>query len=225
MSWFAAISGKRGRSPQFSDAAIQFCLTIKNLFGLALRQTTGFVQSLLALSGLPWPVADFSALCRRQRSLDVQAAYRPSSGGLNLLLDSTGIKFLGEGEWKCKKHGAERRRQWRKLHIGIDAQTLQVRAICATSNNVSDAVVVPHLLAQLPAGESLLSVTGDSAYDTQTVYAAVMERNAMPIIPLRKNARMRKGAAFAHRNAAIAACRRSGRQRTAHPSRHSQSVH
>ncbi|KGH26153.1 transposase ISSpo9 [Comamonas testosteroni] len=124
MSWFAAISGKRGRSPQFSDAAIQFCLTIKNLFGLALRQTIGFVQSLLALSELPRPVPDFSTLCRRQRSLDVQVACRPSSGGLELLLDSTGTKFLGEGEWKCKKHGAERRRQWRKLHIGIDAQTL-----------------------------------------------------------------------------------------------------
>ena len=102
MSWFAAASGKRGRSPQFSDAAIQFCLTIKNLFGLALRQTTGFVQSLLVSSGLRWPVPDFSTLCRRQRSLDVQVTYRPSSGGLNLLIDSTGIKFLGEGEWKCK---------------------------------------------------------------------------------------------------------------------------
>ena len=127
-----------------------------------------------------------------------------------MLLDSTGIKFLGEGEWKCKKHGTERRRQWRKLYSGIDAQTLQARAICVTSNNVSDAVMVLHLLAQLPADESLLSVTGDGAYDTQTVYAAVMERNAMPIIPARKNARMRKGAAFAHRNAAIAACRHFG---------------
>ena len=74
MSWIAAASGKRGRSPQFSDAAIQFCLTIKNLFGLALRQTTGFVQSLLALSGLTWAAPDFSTLCRSQRNLDVQVA-------------------------------------------------------------------------------------------------------------------------------------------------------
>lgn len=211
MSWFAAASGKRGRSPQFSDAAIQFCLTIKNLFGLALRQTTGFVQSLLALSGLLWPVPDFSTLCRRQRSLDVQVAYRSSAAGLHLLVDSTGIKFLGEGEWKCKKHGPERRRQWRKLHIGIDAQTLQVRAICVTSNNVTDAAVLPQLLEQIPAEEPLLTVTGDGAYDTQPVHAAVMQRNATPIIPPRKNARMRKGDAFAHRNAAIAACRRLGR--------------
>ncbi|GAO68769.1 transposase [Comamonas sp. E6] len=130
MSWLAADSGKRGHSPQFSDAAIQFCLTIKNLFGLVLRQTTGFVQSLLALSGLLWPIPDFSTLCRRQRRLDVQVAYRSSAAGLHRLVDSTGIKFLGEGEWKCKKH----RRQWRKLHIGIDAQTLQCCRSCGASS-------------------------------------------------------------------------------------------
>ena len=71
MSWFAPGSGKRGRSPKFSDAAIQFCITIKNFFGMALGQTTGFVQLLLALSGLLWPIPDFSTFCRRQRSLDV----------------------------------------------------------------------------------------------------------------------------------------------------------
>ncbi|KGG92585.1 hypothetical protein P368_10595 [Comamonas thiooxydans] len=98
-------------------------MTIKNLFGLALRQASGFVQSLLALSGLRWPVPDFSTLCCRQHHLDVQVTYQPNQGGLHLLLDSTGIKFLGEGEWKCKKHGAERRCQWRKLHICIDDQT------------------------------------------------------------------------------------------------------
>lgn len=154
-----AASGKRGRSPLFSDAAIQFCLTIKNLFGLALRQTTGFVQSLLALSGLRWPASDFSTLCRRQRSLGVQVAYRSSAAGLHLLVDSTGIKFLGEGEWKCKKHGAEHRRQWRKLHIGIDAQTLQIRAICVTPNHVTDAAVLPHLLEQVCV-EINITVTG-----------------------------------------------------------------
>ena len=165
MQWFAAASGKRGRSPKFSDAAIQFCLTIKNLFGLALRQAVGFVESLLKLSGLHWPVPDFSTLCRRQRSLQVHVPYRSSQAGLHLLVDSTGIKFLGEGEWKCKKHGAERRHQWRKLHIGIDAQTLQIRTICVTSNDVSDAAVVADMLEQVPPGEALCSLTGDGAYD------------------------------------------------------------
>lgn len=155
MSWFAAASGKRGRSPLFSDAAIQFCLTFKDLFGLAWRQNTGFVQSLLALSGLTWAVPDFSTLCRSQRNLDVQVAYHRSATGLHLLVDSTGIKFLGEGEWKCKKHGPQRRCQWRKLHIGIDSQTQQVRAICVTSNNMTDAAVLPQLLEQIPAEELL----------------------------------------------------------------------
>ena len=212
MSWFAAASGKRGRSPKFSDAAIQFCLTLKNLFGLALRQSTGLVQSVLQLSGLAWPAPDFSTLCRRQLGLNVQVPYTRSQGGLHLLVDSTGIKFLGEGEWKCKKHGPERRRQWRKLHIGIDAQTLQIRAICVTSNNVSDAAVLPDLLQQLPEDEALESLTGDGAYDTQPVYEAVIQRGAVPIIPPRKNARIRKGDAFAYRNAALVACRRLGRR-------------
>ena len=211
MSWFAAASGKRGRSPKFSDAAIQFCLTLKNLFGLALRQATGLVESVLQLSGLTWPTPDFSTLSRRQQTLNVQIPYTRSQAGLHLLVDSTGIKFLGEGEWKCKKHGSEYRRQWRKLHIGIDAQTMQLRAICVTSNNVSDAAVIPDLLDQLPQDEKLESLTGDGAYNTKQVYEAVIEHGATAIIPPRKNARMRKGKAFAHRNAAIAACKRLGR--------------
>lgn len=211
MCWFATASGKRGRSRKFSDAAIQFCLTLKNLFGLALRQTTGLAESVLHLCGLAWPVPDFSTLCRRQLDLNVQVPYTRSQAGLHLLVDSTGIKFLGEGEWKCKKHGPERRRQWRKLHIGIDAQTLQVRAICVTSNNVSDAAVIPDLLQQLPEDEVLESLTGDGAYDTQAVHEEVLKRGGIPIIPPRKNARIRKGKAFVHRNAAIAACRRLGR--------------
>lgn len=93
-----------------------------------------------------------------------------------------------------------------------NAQTLQVRAICVTSNHVSDAAVVPELLVQIPADELLLTVTGDGTYDTQPVHAALIQRNAMPIIPPRKNARMRKGDAFVHRNAAIAAYKRLGRR-------------
>ena len=94
---------------------------------------------------------------------------------------------------------------------GIDAQTLQLRAICVTSNNVSDAAVVTDLLAQVPVDETIASFTGDGAHDTQPVYEAVMQRGAIPIVPPRKNARIRKGAAFAYRNGAIDACRRLGR--------------
>lgn len=186
-------------------------MTLKNLFGLALRQATGLVESVLQLSGLSWPTPDFSTLSRRQQTLNVQIPYTRSQAGLHLLVDSTGIKFLGEGEWKCKKHGAEYRRQWRKLHIGIDAKTLQIRAICVTSNNVSDAAVIPDLLDQLPQDEKLESLTGDGAYDTKQVYEAVVVHGATPIIPPRKNARIRKGSVFVQRNAAIAACKSVGR--------------
>ncbi|CUH88961.1 hypothetical protein PH5382_02905 [Phaeobacter sp. CECT 5382] len=100
MVWTPPSSGKRGRQRQFSDAAIQTCLTMKVLFGMPLRQTNGLVQSLLRLVGLDWVVPDFSTLCRRQKTqttLNVNLSYRGSSGPLNLLIDSTGIKAEGEG--------------------------------------------------------------------------------------------------------------------------------
>ena len=123
MQWLAQPSGKTGRNPTFSDAAVQFCLTIKGLFGLPLRQATGFVHSLLQLSGLEWPVPDYSTLCRRQKRISIVIPYRLQPAGLHLLIDSTGVNILGEGEWKRKKHGADNRRKWRKIHLGIDIQT------------------------------------------------------------------------------------------------------
>lgn len=99
MEWLAPSSGKQGRADKFSDAAIQFCLMIKNLFGLALRQASGMVASLLKLSGLDWSTPDYSTLCRRQQRLQVCISYRPNPKGLHLLVDSTGVKMLGEGEY------------------------------------------------------------------------------------------------------------------------------
>ncbi len=98
-------TGTRGRQQQFSDAAIQACLSLKVLFGMPLRQTTGFVESLLRLAGLDWAVPDDSTLCRRQKTLNVSLPYRGGTGPLTLLIDSTGIKAEGEGEWNACKHG------------------------------------------------------------------------------------------------------------------------
>ncbi len=191
MDWLALGSGKRGRAEKFSDVAIQFCLMVKNLFGLALRQAIGMVASLLKLSGLDWPTPDYTTLCRRQQHLQVCISYRANPNGLHLLVDSTGVKMLGEGEWKTKKHGAEYRRQWRKVHLGIDAETLEIRAIEVTSNRVGDAQVLPDLLNQIPRDESIDSVSGDgaydTAYDTKRSHTAIAERDAEAIIPVRKN--------------------------------------
>ena len=187
MAWFAAPTGKRGRSPTFSDAAIQFCLSIKCLFGLPLRQSIGMVESLLKLAGLDWPAPDFSTISRRQKHLRVVIPYQRSRDGLHLLVDSTGIKMLGEGEWKRKKHGADYRRQWRKIHMGIDAQTLEIRAFEVTDNAEGDAPMLPELLSQIPADEPIISVSGDGAYDTKGCHAAIAARGAAAIIPTRKN--------------------------------------
>ena len=190
MNWFAGGTGKRGRSPIYSDAAIQFCLSLKCLFGLPLRQSMGLVESLLELSGLNWPVPDFSTISRRQKHLQVAIPYRGKNDVLHLLVDSTGVKMLGEGEWKTKKHGADYRRQWRKVHLGIDAQTLEIRAIEVTSNSVGDAPMLPELLAQVAT--PIATVTGDGAYDTKACHAAIAAVGATAIIPARKNARLWK---------------------------------
>ncbi|MBB6132652.1 hypothetical protein HD842_000763 [Massilia aurea] len=117
MCWQGSASGKRGRRPKYSEAAIQFCLNIKGLFNLALRQAMGMEQSLLKFAGLVWQVPDFSTVSRHQKHLSVMIGVQPTTTGLHLLVDSTGIKMLGEGEWKTKKHGADYRRQWRKATL------------------------------------------------------------------------------------------------------------
>jgi len=121
MCWHGSASGKRGCSPKYSEAAIQFCLTIKGLFNLPLRQAMVMSQSLLKLAGLNWQVPDFSTVSRRQKHLAVTIGAQPTTTGLHLLVDSTGIQMLSEGEWKAKWYGADYRRQWRKVHLGIDA--------------------------------------------------------------------------------------------------------
>src|SRR6056300_323115 len=173
MTWHAAPTGKRGRQPEFSDAAIQVCLTMKVLFGMPLRQTTGFVESLLRLAGLDWKVPDFSTLSRRQKTLSVAIPYRGGTGPLHLLVDSTGIKAEGEGEWNARKHGGPKRRLWRKIHIGVDEETLEIRAIEVTSSSIGDAPMLPDLLSQIPPDQELGSVTADGAYDTRKCHDAI----------------------------------------------------
>jgi hypothetical protein len=213
MQWHGQPSGRRGLVQQFSDAAIQFCLTIKGLFGLALRQAIGFVQSLLQLAKLDWEVPDYSTVCRRQKHLTVVIPRYTSRKGLHLLVDSTGIKMLGEGEWKTKKHGTDYRRQWRKVHLGIDAETMEIRAIEITDNGVGDAPMLPELLKQIPVSETICFVSGDGAYDTKGCHAAIAARGAAAIIPTRKNAQYWKEntAGAKARNETLRATRYLGR--------------
>jgi transposase len=199
---------------------------MKVLFGMALRQTTGFVESLLRLVGLDWTVPDFSTLSRRQKSLAVNIPYRGSQGPLHLLIDSTGIKVEGEGalswfaskplpgnKWHARKHGGPKRRMWRKIHLGIDEQTLEIRAVEITGNHIGDAPVLPDLLSQIPSDEEIDSVTADGAYDMRNCHDAIADRGAAAIIPPRRNAKPWKPttAGAIARNEALRASKYLGR--------------
>jgi hypothetical protein len=192
MVWLAAKAGRPGRPPVFSDAAIQFCLMVKVLFGLPLRQTTGMVSSILEMAELTWPVPDFSTLSRRQKSISVGISSRRAPGPLNLLVDSTGIKFLGDGEWLARKHGTHRRRQYRKVHLAMDTATGDIRAVEFTSSREGDSPILPDLLDQIPPDQPIGTVTGDGAFDTRRCHAAILDRGGNAIIPIRKNGRLWK---------------------------------
>ncbi|MCP1167714.1 IS5 family transposase [Limimaricola litoreus] len=199
MIWHAGKTGKRGRPETFSDAAVQICLTLKVLFGLPLRQTVGLVESLIQMAGLDWPVPGYSTLCRRQARIAVRVPYRASGQPLNLLIDNkassavgprsmpNGIKFRGDGEWQVRKHGPSRRRQWRKVHIAVDAGTGDARALEFTSSRQGDSPLLPALLAQILPEEAIGMVTAGGAYDTRRCHDAIIDRGADAVIPIRRN--------------------------------------
>src|ERR671916_1379614 len=161
-------TGRRGRPQVFSAAAIQCVLTLKVLYQLPLRAAQGMAGSLIRLAGLDWPVPHYSTLSRRQRDLVVTIPYRPRGGPLHLVIDGTGLKVLGEGEWKVRRHGADKRRVWRKVHLAVDAGSHEVRAVEMTDHRRGDGEVAPGLLAQVPEGEQIASLSGDGAYDTRS---------------------------------------------------------
>ena len=171
------------------------------------------VASLLKMADLDWAVPDYTTLCRRQKTLAVQIPYRRADGPLNLLVDSTGIKFLGDGEWQARKHGVQGRRQWRKVHLAMDTATSDIRAVEFTPSSDGDSPLLPELLNQIPEGEEIGTVTADGAYDTRRCHTAIIDREATAIIPIRKNGRPWKEdcpAAIA-RNETLRATRHYGR--------------
>lgn len=215
LAWHAAGgTGRRGRPATFSDAAIQAVLTLKVLYHLPLRAAQGMAGSLIRLAGLDWRVPHYSTLSRRQRKLVVAIPYRPRSGPLHLVIDSTGLKVLGEGEWKLRRHGAGRRRVWRKVHLAIDADSHEVRAVEMTDHRHGDGEIVPGLLAQIPKDEPIGIVGGDGAYDTRGVYEASASRQATLIVPPRRNGKpwKRRTIGAAERNETLRAIGHLGRR-------------
>jgi hypothetical protein len=185
-AWCTEPRTSRSGQPWYSPLAILTALTLRAVFRLALRQAEGLIGSLIRLLGLDFPVPDHTSLSRRADGQDVP---HPRSGSgaeaVHLLVDSTGLKLGGGGEWLIEKHGTRTRRSWRKLHIGLDAETGEIAAAELTTKDVDDAAQVGPLLGQV-AGR-VASFTGDGAYDQDGVYLAVADHQpeAVVIVPPR----------------------------------------
>lgn len=163
-------------------------VTLEEVYGLPLRATEGLTRSLLKLLGVELSVPCYTTLCRRRRSLEVELPRRKKSEPLHMVVDSTGIKVYGEGEWKVRQHGYTRRRTWRKLHLGVDEATLELVAVAVTTNDFKDSQLLPDLLAQVE--EKLSQVTADGAYDSRNCYEAIRQRKARATIPPQKKAKI-----------------------------------
>ena len=159
--------GSRGRGFQFSDVAIETALMIKGIFKLPLRALEGFINSIFSLMKVPLASPSYSCISKRAKTVEV--AYRsPSRGPVShMVIDSTGLKVFGEGEWKMRKHGKEKRRIWRKLHLAVDASTHEVIAAGVSVESVGDNEVLPTLLN--PLRRKIEQVSADGAYDTKAV--------------------------------------------------------
>lgn len=179
-----------GKGWRYSDVAILAALSLRTAFRLTLRQTQGFLASLKRCLGLRIKVPHYSTYCRRAAGLEVPKLVRPAGGGpLHLAIDATGLKIHGEGEWKVRVHGKDRRRVWRKLHLGVDIATGAIVAQALTPSQIHDAAELDDLLTAVDA--PIAAVYVDKAYDSFDSHAAILARGARPVIPPRKGAAIR----------------------------------
>ena len=187
--WYAQEkTGRRGASNTYSAVAIQCGLVIRAVFQLPLRATEGFLGSLVKWLGLELKIPDYSTFSRRGQELAVLIGRSASTRARHIVIDSSGLKVYGEGEWKVRQHGVGRRRTWRKLHLAVDAENHEVIAAELTAAFVGDAPVLPDLLDQLDPDESIASVAADGLHDTKACHAAILKRGAQALIPPREGA-------------------------------------
>jgi hypothetical protein len=195
-AWAAEPRTTRGGQPRYSALAILTALTLRAVFRLAYRQAEGLLGSIVGLLGLALAVPDHTTLSRRAATLEVPRPRPPPSsdaGGsgaepLHLLVDSTGLRLCGAGEWLREKHGTRTRRSWKKLHLGVDADTGRIVGAALTDRDVDDGAQAGPLLDQV--AQPVASFTGDGGYDRDRVFGSVAERHpeATVIVPPRATA-------------------------------------
>ena len=188
LAWIPARAGNRGGQPLYSDVAIETGLSLRLIFHLGLRQTEGFLRSLLKLMGVDLPCPDHTTFSRRNHAVEVgRHSENLPAGPINFIVDSTGLKICGQGEWHARMHGKRQRRRWRKLHLGVDGEGW-IHASKITDDHEQDPCQVPDLLDQVE--REINSFVGDGIYDRDSVYEAVMRHSPLAtlIVPPRKDA-------------------------------------
>jgi len=188
-TWLHTGEKQRGSQFEYSDQAILVMLTAREVLHLTNRGVEGFVRSIFRMMKINLPVPDHTTLSKRGKGLPVNLP-KKSRQSLNIVMDSTGLKVYGEGEWKVRQHGVSKRRTWRKLHVGANPDDGEIQAVILTENNVSDDAAVEVLLEQIDL--AIVNFAADGAYDKRKVYDRlnVHSPDVNILIPPRKNARI-----------------------------------
>jgi hypothetical protein len=160
-AWQAPASGKRGGQPIYSSIAIETSLALRLVFHQPLRQTEGLLRSIANALKIDIAIPDHTTMSRRGGGLTILPKRIDRNEPLHLLVDSTGLKIYGEGEWLDQKLGIRSRRRWRKLHLGLDAGTHEIVAVELTPDDVGDVAELPNLLDQID--DDIASLTADGA--------------------------------------------------------------
>lgn len=211
--WHPQIENKkRGRQPLYSDLAIQTCLTMRLIYSLPLRQTEGFMNSIFSIMEIDIKSPDHSTISRRCEDLEIIRRSLKKEGSITVLIDSTGLKICGSGEWEEAKHGKGRRKIWRKLHLGVDEDTLEVVASTLTPHLTNDPSQVAPLLEQVES--KVDTIKADGAYDQDPLYQELNKKGIKGIFPPRQDATLSKNAAHdpTQRDLNILRIQKDGRQ-------------
>ena len=183
-------TAKVGRPFLYSDTAIECLLTIRELFKLPYRQTEGFGRSLVGLLNVDVAIPDFTSLAKRSAKLGISLSITNKRGPIDIVVDSTGLKVFGEGEWKMRTHGKSKRRTWRKVHLSVDPETHEMVAEVLTENSKDDASQVAPMLEQID--QPVETFYGDGSYDKWKVYDLLESKNIQPVVPPQHNARIKQ---------------------------------
>lgn len=181
-------AGQRGAPRGYSDIAIECMAMLKAVYGLPLRATQGLLTSILDLLDVDLPAPDYTTLSRRLQRLSVSLPRQASGQSLHLVVDSTGVKLYGDGEWHARRHGPSKRRTWRKLHLGVDEATGELAAAAVSTNDFHDSQLLPDILDAVD--DEITQVSGDGAYDSHRCYDAIADRGANATILPRRGARL-----------------------------------